>query len=170
MTVATDTQHIHIPGDKPTHPGIFEVKRQGTPEQFSSKLEIQLGFSKGSIVVDLKGLTPGPKRYSSVQVSKTQHVELNSDLVFMNHSCDPSMHLDVDRMAIVALKDVKLGDEMTFFYPSTEWDMAQPFACWCGSSKCIETVKGASYLPTETLNQFTLSNHIKELIKERDQL
>ncbi|CAO3633253.1 unnamed protein product [Cunninghamella echinulata] len=169
MAVTTDIQHIHLPGEKPTHPGLFQVERQGTPEQFSSKLVAQLNYSKGSVIVDLKGLTPGPKRYSSVQVSKTEHVELNSDLVFMNHSCDPSMHMDVDRMAIVALKDLKVGDEMTFFYPSTEWDMAQPFACWCGSSKCIETVKGAKYISTEVLNQFVLSNHVKELIKERDQ-
>lgn len=169
MTVTIDVQHIFVPGDKPTHPGLFQVVRQGTPEQFSSKLVAELDFPKGSIVVDLKGLTPGAKRYSSVQVSSTQHVELNSDLVFMNHSCDPSMHMDVDRMAIVALKDIKAGDEMTFFYPSTEWDMAQPFACWCGSSKCIETVQGAKYLPSNVLSQFVLSNHIKEAAKDRDQ-
>ncbi|CAO3592048.1 unnamed protein product [Absidia cylindrospora] len=168
MSVKTDTQHIHLPSEKPTHPGIFQVVRQGSPEQFSSKLELQLGFSKGDTVVDLKGLTPGPKLYSSVQVSATEHVELNSDLVFMNHSCDPTMHMDVDRMAIVALKDVKAGDELTFFYPSTEWDMAQPFACWCGSSKCIETVQGARHLSTETLSKFVLSKHIKQLIEERD--
>ncbi|KAI8092824.1 uncharacterized protein BX664DRAFT_277370 [Halteromyces radiatus] len=166
MSVTTDSQHIHLPGD--THPGLLQVVRQGTPEQFSSKLVVQLDYAKGASVVDLKGLTPGPKRYSSVQISATEHVELNSDLVFMNHSCDPSVHLDVDRMAIVALKDLKAGDELTFFYPSTEWDMAQPFACWCGSPKCIETVRGAKHLSTSTLNQFVLSNHIQQLIKDRD--
>ncbi|SAM03778.1 hypothetical protein [Absidia glauca] len=169
MSIKTEAQHIHLPGDKPTHPGIFQVVRQGSPEQFSSKLELGLGFAKGATVVDLQGLTPGPKLYSSVQVSATKHVELNSDLVFMNHSCDPTMSMDVDRMAIVALKDVKAGDEMTFFYPSTEWDMAQPFACWCGSSKCIETVRGAKHLSTDTLKQFVLSKHIQQLVNERDQ-
>lgn len=125
MTAPTSDQHIHSSENTPSHPGIIQVVRQGTPEQFSSRIELLKGFDKGEVVVDLTGLTPGPKRYSSVQVSATEHVELNSDLVFMNHSCDPTMHFDVDRMAIVALRSVKPGDELTFFYPSTEWDMGK---------------------------------------------
>jgi hypothetical protein len=38
---------------------------------------------------------------------------------------------------------------MTFFYPSTEWDMAQPFTC-CGSSNCW-VVKGAAHIRPEIL-------------------
>ncbi|KAL1935637.1 hypothetical protein VTP01DRAFT_4777 [Rhizomucor pusillus] len=154
---------------KPSHPGLFRIVHDGTPEQFRSKLVAERDFAKGSVIADLAGLTPGPKRYSSVQVSPTEHVELNSDLLYMNHSCDPSALMDVDRRAVVAAKDIKAGDELTFFYPSTEWDMAQPFSCWCGSSQCIKTVQGARHLPTETLNKFVLSKHIKDLIAERDQ-
>ncbi|KAI9471391.1 hypothetical protein BDB00DRAFT_776872 [Zychaea mexicana] len=155
--------------NKPTHPGYFRIVRQGTPEQYCSKLIAERDFPKGSVVAELKGLTPGPKRYSSVQISKTEHIELNSDLVFMNHSCDPSTHMDTDTMAVCALKELKAGDELTFFYPSTEWDMAQPFDCWCGASQCVKRVTGAKHLPTETLSKFILVNHIKELIAERDQ-
>ncbi|KAI8074684.1 hypothetical protein BC940DRAFT_288835 [Gongronella butleri] len=169
MSALVSDQHIFLPGEQPTHPGLFKVVQQGTPEQFSSKLVADNDYKKGDVVVALKGLTPGVKRYSSVQVSRDEHVELNSDLVFMNHSCDPSMHMDVDRMAIVALKDIKAGDEMTFFYPSTEWDMQQPFACWCGASKCIEMVRGAKHIPAKTLESFVLSNHIKQLVQEREQ-
>lgn len=32
-----------------------------------------------------------------------------------------------------ALRDIKEGDVLEFFYPSTEWDMAQPFECSCGA-------------------------------------
>ncbi|ORX57462.1 hypothetical protein DM01DRAFT_1334082 [Hesseltinella vesiculosa] len=167
--LVADSEHIFLPGEQPTHPGLFKVVQQGSPEQFSSKLVADMEYPKGSAVVNLQGLTHGPKRYSTVQVSESDHVELNSDLVFMNHSCDPSMHMDVDRMAVVALKDIKAGDEMTFFYPSTEWDMAQPFACWCGSSKCIEMVQGAKHISSSTLQQFVLANHIQKLIQERDQ-
>ncbi|PHZ16343.1 SET domain-containing protein, partial [Rhizopus microsporus ATCC 52813] len=141
----------------------FKVVRQGTPGEFSSKLVAERAFPKGSVIAELKGLTPGEKRYSSVQVSENEHIELNSDLLYMNHSCDPSAIMDVDRMAVTANKDIAPGDELTFFYPSTEWDMAQPFSCWCGSSKCIKTVQGAQYLSTQVLNQFHLSKHITEL-------
>ncbi|KAF7724073.1 hypothetical protein EC973_001406 [Apophysomyces ossiformis] len=154
--------------EKPSHPGLFRIVRQGPPEAFSSKLVAERDYEKGAAIVKLEGLTPGPKRYSSVQISENEHIELNSDLLYMNHSCNPSTHMDVDHLAIVALHDLKAGDELTFFYPSTEWDMAQPFACWCGSEKCIKTVKGAQHLPTETLKQFVLSKHIQELIAQRD--
>lgn len=108
---------------KPTHPNDFKVIRQGSPEAFSSKLCAERAFSKGSVIAPLEGLTPNAKRYSTVQISETKHIELNSDLVFMNHSCEPSTLMDVDRMVVTAARDIAAGDELTFFYPSTEWDM-----------------------------------------------
>ncbi|KAF1799905.1 hypothetical protein V8B55DRAFT_1542607 [Mucor lusitanicus] len=152
----------------PSHPGLFKVLRQGDSTSFSSKLVAERDFKKGETIADLTGLTPGPKRYSSVQISATEHVELNSDLLYLNHSCDPSTYLDITKRAIVALKDIKQGEELTFFYPSTEWDMAQVFDCWCGADKCVGKVNGARHTPTEVLEQFTLSEHIIQLIKERD--
>ncbi|CEP13985.1 hypothetical protein [Parasitella parasitica] len=110
---------------KPTHPNDFKVVRQGPPESFSSKLVAERAFAKGAVIATLEGLTPNVKRYSTVQISKTKHIELNSDLVFMNHSCHPSTHMDVDRMVVSATKDIAAGDELTFFYPSTEWDMGK---------------------------------------------
>lgn len=32
-----------------------------------------------------------------------------------------------------ALRDIQPGDELSFFYPSTEWEMAQGFECKCGA-------------------------------------
>jgi hypothetical protein len=73
------------------------------------------------------------KRYSSVQVGCNEHVELNSDFVYLNHSCSPNVAVDTEQWCFVAYRDISAGDELTFFYPSTEWEMAQPFECWCGS-------------------------------------
>ncbi|KAI9353954.1 hypothetical protein BD770DRAFT_347661 [Pilaira anomala] len=162
-----EVSNIIVSG-KPTHPNDFKVVTNGPPESFSSKLCAVRAFPKGSTIARLEGLTPGPKRYSTVQVSKSKHIELNSDLVFMNHSCDPSTHMNVDSARVTATRDIAAGDELTFFYPSTEWDMAQPFACWCGSPKCIETVQGARHLSADILNQFELCQHIRELIEMRD--
>ncbi|KAL0077710.1 hypothetical protein J3Q64DRAFT_1746973 [Phycomyces blakesleeanus] len=149
-----------------SHPGLFKViHRKGS---FSSQLIAEKDFKAGETIADLTGLTPGPKRYSSVQVSCTEHVELNSDLLYLNHACDPTTYLDVDRFAIVALVDIKAGDELNFFYPSTEWEMAQPFECWCGSSKCIRLVSGASSVNRKKLEKFKLSKHIQTLLDERD--
>ncbi|KAI8075201.1 hypothetical protein BC940DRAFT_287704 [Gongronella butleri] len=151
----------------PSHPGFFHVERNDG--DFSSRLVADQAFAIGNVIVSLQGLTPGPKRYSSVQISRDDHVELNSDLLFLNHACDPNTFLDVDKRAIVAIKPIAKGDEINFFYPSTEWDMAQPFDCWCGSPKCIKKVQGAKHIPSSTLRQFQLARHIDELLSERDQ-
>ena len=95
-----------IVNGKPTHPEYFKVVRQGPPESFSSKLVAERAFAKGAVIATLEGLTPGAKRYSTVQISKTEHI-------------------DVDRMVVSATRDLAAGDELTFFYPSTEWDMGK---------------------------------------------
>ena len=63
---------------------------------------------------------------------------------------------------------LKEGDELTFFYPSTEWSMAQPFECLCKTSECKRTIKGAKDMRLSDLDDYWLSEHIKELLHERD--
>ena len=41
------------------------------------------------------------------------------------------MLFNTDSMTYECLKDIKAGDELRFFYPATEWEMAQPFSCIC---------------------------------------
>jgi SET domain-containing protein len=38
---------------------------------------------------------------------------------YINHSCDPNVAFDTTAFKLVALKDIKAGDELVFFYPST---------------------------------------------------
>ncbi|KAM3579441.1 hypothetical protein VKS41_008298 [Umbelopsis sp. WA50703] len=109
----------------PTHPDSLRVEWIGVPENFSSRLVTVKGFKKGDTLAALEGLTPGPKAYSSVQISEDEHVELNSDLLYMNHSCDPTAIVDLKKRAVVANNDLAPGAEITFFYPSTEWDMGE---------------------------------------------
>jgi len=58
------------------------------------------------------------------------------------------------------------GDEFTFFYPSTEWEMAQPFICNCGSKDCLQLVKGAAHLAVETLSKYKLTEFIRQQVKQ----
>jgi len=56
---------------------------------------------------------------------------------------------------------------MTFFYPSTEWDMAQPFTCLCGSSKCLGEIKGAAHIRPEILGTYKLTRFIQQQLHDR---
>lgn len=109
----------------PTHPDSFRVEWIGAPENFKSRLVTVRSFKKGDVLAAMEGLTAGPKAYSSVQINEDEHVELNSDLLYMNHSCSPTAIMDLKRKAVTANKDLAAGDEITFFYPSTEWDMGK---------------------------------------------
>lgn len=116
--------------------------------------------------------TPATVAYSSVQASKTLHIELNCDLVYINHSCSPTLIFDMARWEVRVNPDLegglKEGDELTFFYPSTEWSMVQPFDCLCKSSECRGTIRGAKDMRVADLDDYWLSEHVKELLHERD--
>ncbi|KAL9592170.1 MAG: hypothetical protein Q9179_006986 [Wetmoreana sp. 5 TL-2023] len=78
---------------------------------------------------------------SSIQTGMTRHIELNSALVYMNHSCDPTVEIEVydpdadehytdgiaGEVRVARDKDLTAGKELTFFYPSTEWCASRPF-------------------------------------------
>ena len=153
---------------KPTHPGKFEVQfRDG---EYNSCLVALQDYQKGETIAMMSHASPSKSiRYSTVQVTENDHIELNSDLLYCNHSCNPSVHFNVSspdpsKWHAEALRDIKQGDVLEFFYPSTEWDMSQPFDCSCGAGhKCLKRISGAKYISPEVLNTYAINDHIKRL-------
>ncbi len=149
----------------PQFPDLLKVEFGN--EEFSSKLTVLKPFKRGeSICRATQATFHAQKRWTSVQVDVDSHIELNSELVYMNHSCDPSVRIDCSTITIVALKDLQAGDEVTFFYPSTEWEMAQPFECWCKSPFCLGLVRGAKFIPKDQLQHYPIEKHIMKLFEE----
>ena len=112
-------------------------------------------------------ISPEPT-YLTVQVGDAKHITLQPEfLQYINHSCDPNVFFDTTAMTLVALKEIAPGDEFTFFYPSTEWEMTQSFQCYCGSSNCIGEIKGAAFLSAETWKQYRLSDFIQQQLAKR---
>lgn len=73
----------------------------------------------------------------------------------VNHSCDPNVFFDLTERPsrtnprepadfpsswkLKTLdKGIKKGETLTFFYPSTEWDMGVPFDCLCGTEVSVD--------------------------------
>lgn len=63
---------------------------------------------------------------------------------------------------------LRAGNELTFFYPSTEWDMAQPFDCLCKHKECRGMISGAKDMPIDILSEYWLNAHIEELLQEKN--
>ncbi|CAI5535215.1 unnamed protein product [Closterium sp. Naga37s-1] len=130
-----------------------------------AKLVALVPFQKGQLIAKIEGVSwDVPCSYSTVQYGAQRHLELNSDLVYMNHSCDPNVAVSVGAMEVRALQAIPAGAELTFFYPSSEWEMQQPFTCWCGSDKCVRLVAGAKFLTVDKLSQYFVNAHIRDII------
>lgn len=136
-----------------------------TENKFRSLVTKQ-AYSKGEVICEIptEKLFDKANRYT-VQISQDRHTEVGK-LSALNHSCDPNVILDTENLLMVARRDIAKGEELSFFYPSTEWEMDAPFICLCGASNCIHVVAGARFLPLSTLEAQYLNRHIREMMIE----
>ncbi|KAL7410636.1 hypothetical protein BDY24DRAFT_398816 [Mrakia frigida] len=157
-----------------SHPDLLQVHQ--IPGTDQSHVEVLKSFKRGDKLAALEGLSTGAtKAYSSVQISSDSHIELNSSFLFVNHSCDPNVAFKISscwpasEWKVEALKDLAVGDTLTFFYPSTEWDMDRGFECRCQEKTCLKSIKGAKYIDRSTLKQQGyVSPHIWKLKEEQE--
>jgi hypothetical protein len=99
--------------------------------------------------------------YLSVQVADDRHIHLAPEfLQYINHSCEPNTFFDTTNGEVVALRDIAANEEITFFYPSTEWSMTQPFTCFCGAACCLGQIQGAIHLPKPALAKYRFAEHV----------
>jgi hypothetical protein len=99
--------------------------------------------------------------YFTVQLGDNQHTVLNPEyLQYINHSCNPNCFFDTTHLTVIALRDIAREEELSFFYPSSEWDMSQPFVCNCGSQQCLGIIQGAKYLSPQQAAAHRLNLYI----------
>lgn len=109
------------------------------------------------------GITQSYATYLTVQTGVDTHITLQPEfLQYINHSCNPNVFFDTAAMELVCLKPLEPGDELTFFYPSTELDMSQPFVCNCQDASCLQLINGALHLDKSTLLKYRLTDFIKQ--------
>ena len=65
-------------------------------------------------------------------------------------------------------RDLVKGDMLSFFYPSTEWEMDRGFRCLCGEEGCVGEVKGAKDMSNEELKKWFINGYIWELKEEQE--
>ena len=78
---------------QPSHPKIQEVEIFNADE-FSSRSLSKIDVPPNGLFADMEfpPCTPADKpTYATVQMGRDQHLNLNSDLVYINHSCEPSL-------------------------------------------------------------------------------
>lgn len=147
--------------------GIAEMRQKVSNEQ--NALFALQSFQPGEVIAEFwAGTIAAEPTYLTVQVDIGKHITLQPEfLQYINHSCDPNVFFDTTLMQLVALRELKSGDEMTFFYPSTEWKMTQSFNCYCGSTNCLGDIRGASYLSDDVTKQYRFTDFIQQQLAKR---
>lgn len=102
----------------PTHPSLIEVEFANG--SYNSRLISLVNLKKNEVLTIFAPhvTSASAPSYSTVQVAREAHIELNSDLLYCNHSCDPNVRFEVGgergEWKAVAEKEVKKGDTLTF--------------------------------------------------------
>jgi len=65
--------------------------------------------------------------------------------LYYNHSCEPNSAIK-GRVTVVAIRNIKKGEEITFDYSLNEADIFWYIKCSCGSKSCRKTIKSIQFL------------------------
>ena len=132
----------------------------------------------GSFLSDIWGPVINSPNMYTIQVNKGKHVFPEGPTKLTNHSCQPNAKIVFEkRNAMVptssphyevfwqlfASRDIKKGEDITFDYTTTEYEMAESFQCNCGEAKCLGEIKGFKFLSPEQKRQ--KANHASPAIK-----
>lgn len=122
-----------------------------------------ISFNKDDVITPFSAASVFEKpNYLTVQIDHNKHIELYPVfLQYTNHSCSPNVYYNTTSMLLTAIKEIKIGDELCFFYPSTEIEMARPFICGCGNPCCLKEIKGAMHLDSELLKKYDFSDFVR---------
>lgn len=122
-------------------------------------------YSKGELICQIENyqIVTRPT-YQTIQIGQSMHLEELGIIAYMNHSCQPNTLVDTTNLTIRAIREIAPGESLTFFYPSTEWELDRPFVCLCGAPGCVRLVAGAKYLSIDVLRRYFVNQHIREMI------
>jgi hypothetical protein len=107
-----------------------------------------VSIDRNEILIDLNGehyfLSPTRR---SLQIGEGKHVFGRDETVgYLNHSCEANSFLDFSCLCVRALRDIERGEEVKVNYAATEYEMHDSFRCDCGSSACLQVIRGFKFL------------------------
>lgn len=87
-----------------------------------------------------------PSKYT-IQQWESEHLSPDGALwASVNHACIPNCTIDFETWELVSRSPIRVGEEISFNYNSTEWEISSPFNCACGSPNCGQVIRGFRYL------------------------
>ena len=88
-----------------------------------------------------------------VGVGKNRWVDPINHCVYFNHSCNPNTAIK-GTVTVVATRNIKKDEEVTFDYSLNESDIFWSIKCNCGSHNCRRIIKSIQFLPKKSYNKY----------------
>lgn len=108
------------------------------------KKDEAIGTARGPIVLDNKESWQKHGGWHFFHpISRTKAIVIQNKIKYFNHSCNPNCGIKKG-IKIVAMRDIKKGEELTIDYDTLEYDWGMK--CNCGSKNCRKTIRGYKYL------------------------
>lgn len=124
----------------------------------SSKVELRAGeigygvvareaIAAGEVVIAPAQVFVAAAHRHTIQLDADRH-QAGTDEIddYLNHACAPNLRLDAERLCFVAVRPIAPGEQLTFNYLTSEWDMAEAFDCSCGAPGCFGKIRGFRWL------------------------
>lgn len=101
---------------------------------------------RGTVIEHFTGTVSAHTVQHSLQMAPFQHILDPNFVGYLMHSCDPNCVLDMQRMRLLALKNIEAGALLTIDYAVTEDELYRQFPCQCGAPNCRFWITGRSEL------------------------
>lgn len=88
-----------------------------------------------------------------VGVEKNIWIDPEKPYKFLNHSCDATAGIK-GKITLMAVKDIKEGEEITIDYSTIEGDEKWKMSCHCGSKNCRGVVESIIKLPKNDFERY----------------
>lgn len=110
-----------------------------------------------------------------LQVGDTKYLDLNKPYIYINHSCNPNAAI-VRYNDLIAIKNIKEGEEITFDYSANEWQNVQAWQDWpgfwkikcrCGYAKCRKVIQDWAFMPKAWQKKYIKNKWVQDYILKR---
>jgi SET domain len=141
------------------------------------RLQALVSIPAGQTILAIDGVVTDRPSRGSIQIDDLAHVEVpgGQDLEttmdrhpwrFLNHCCVPNAA--IDGRTLIAVTAIAAGEQVTFDYNTTEYEMASPFACACGAPACLGEIRGFRFLTAAQRQQrlARLAPHLRRRLAE----
>ena len=136
-----------------------EVKDTG---KYGLGLFAAKNIKQGEVIVDFSGgnmykaekCSELPKEIADHSIQFEEHKWIDTKGIgrYLNHSCEPNCGVK-DKFRFVAMRDISIGEELTFDYEMTE-DSDWRMNCHCGSQYCRKIIGAYRNMPEETRKKY----------------